>query len=290
MKKLYFLWAGFSAVFLNAQVALDQTTNGTNEQIYKTIAFANGSEAAQPHPSYSIVGTKNIDIPLSDSYGSRPSFWRSNGNGGGTFVNTTEVGGSSNTTVGQEIVGGHTLNWEQAQSLQKNISSVNNSLGINFTGKMKRAHADVNNDGQIDAKLTTYTLPSGAAAQAAGFQIGDVAIFATPEISASNGATLLPQQFSYKTLNANREWEDSLDGPQAPGWTQDNIIDWISEALATHEVESIKTTIYPNPAQDFVPVKTNQTENFSFQIFDLSGKLVKAGKSKSNEKIDVQNL
>ena len=53
---------------------------------------------------------------------------------------------------------------------------------------MKKALADTNNDGLKDAFINIHDqLPSGAAAQAAGFQIGDVAIFSTPTIKNSSG-------------------------------------------------------------------------------------------------------
>ncbi|MDY3345387.1 hypothetical protein PG326_09055 [Riemerella anatipestifer] len=54
---------------------------------------------------------------------------------------------------------------------------------------MKKALADTNNDGQKDAFLTIYeNLPVGQAAnQAAGFQVGDILVFNTPELKNSYG-------------------------------------------------------------------------------------------------------
>ncbi|SFZ95277.1 Por secretion system C-terminal sorting domain-containing protein [Chryseobacterium limigenitum] len=276
-----------SVVATKAQMALDQTVNGTGEQVYKTITFANGNESNSP--SHNFTGPKNIDLATSDSYGGRPSFWRNNG-GSGTFVNTTEIGGSTSTTVANEIVGGNTISWNQAQSLQKNISAVSNSLGINFSGMMKRAHADTNADGSIDAKLTTYTLPFGTSAQAAGFQIGDIAIFNTPEIiNASTGITLLIQKDSYKVLNNNWEWEDTLNGPT--GWSQRNIIDWISTPLSTSEIDAIKTSIYPNPTTDkiFIKLDNPTTKIDEYRIVNTAGELVLEGKDAQGG-INVQNL
>lgn len=65
---------------VDAQMALDQTVTGTNGQIYKTIAFANGSSTN--NPSYNFTGPKNINIGVSDARAGQPSFWRSNGSGG----------------------------------------------------------------------------------------------------------------------------------------------------------------------------------------------------------------
>ena len=287
MKRNLLLTLVFNSFFLNAQMALDQTVNGTSQQVYKTITFANGNE--NNNPSYNFTGSKNIDLATSDSYGGQPLFWRNTG-GNGTFLDTHIVGGSSSTTIANEVVGGNTISWNQAQSRQKTVASDINLLGINYTGAMKRARADTNADGLLDAQLTTYSLPSGTAAQTAGFQIGDIASFLTPEIvSASTGSTLLTQKESYKVLNNNWEWQDTLNGPT--GWLQRNIFDWISTALSTSETnKAIKSNIYPNPAKDFITIKNEKIENFTFQMFDVSGKTILSRKSKSNEKIEIQTL
>ena len=62
--------------------------------------------------------------------------------------------------------------------------------------------------------------------------------------------------------------------------------------LAVNEFEIMKNEIqiYPNPAKDFITIKNEKTENLSYQIFDISGKLIVSGKSKSNEKIYIKTL
>jgi hypothetical protein len=48
---------------------------------------------------------------------------------------------------------------------------------------MKKALADTNNDGLKDAFINIHDqLPTGTAAQTAGFQINDIAIFSTPRL------------------------------------------------------------------------------------------------------------
>lgn len=269
----------------NAQMALDQTVHNTGEDIYKTIVFANGN--INNNPSYNYTGPKNIDWATSSSYGSDPSFWR-NTSGNGTFVNTGIVGGSTGTTVPNETIGGNIISWNQATALQKNIKSNTNSLGINYTGTMKRARADTNNDGGLDAQLTTYTLPAGANAQAAGFQIGDVAWFVTPEIVwEGHGTTLLNGQNSLKILTNNWEW---IDTDNVPGLGQADIPDWISEGLATNEVNRIKTTIYPNPTTDKVFIKLDQGQKIEqYQLVNTAGQQLLTGKDPANG-IDVSKL
>ena len=270
-------------------MALDQTVTDANGQTYKTIAFANGNINYTPHPSYNISGTKNIDVGTSDSFASQPTVCRII-NGVNNFVNTSAVGAATITTIPNEIVGNKTITWAASSLLQKTVVSNSNSLGINFSMTMKRGRADTNNDGIVDAQISIYSLlPTGTDAQNAGFLPGDVMIFSTPTIkNDSGGATLLITQYSYKTLNSNYIWEDTLNGPV--GYPQFNIIDWVTGNLSTSEIEKSTTKVYPNPAKDYVTIKNEKTEKLSFQIFDISGKLILSGKSKSNEKIDIQTL
>ena len=272
-------------------MALDQTVTDANGQTYKTIAFANGNTNYTPHPSYNISGTKNIDVGTSDSFALQPSVCRII-NGVNNFVNTSAVGGPSVPTIPNEIVGNKTITWTASSLLQKTVVSKSNSLGINFSLTMKRGRADTNNDGIVDAFINIHSyLPTGTTAQNAGFLPGDIMIFSTPKIINNNGgATLLLKQYSYKTLNSNYIWEDTLNGPIGIEWSQTNIIDWVTGNLSTTETQKSATQVYPNPAKDFITIKNEKTENLSYQIFDVLGKIIMSGKSKSNEKIDIQTL
>ena len=287
-RNLFLLYSFLNFIFLNAQMALDQTVTDANGQTYKTIAFANGNINYTPHPSYNISGTKNIDVGTSDSFASQPTVCRII-NGVNNFVNTSAVGAATITTIPNEIVGNKTIMW-QAYLLQKTVVSNTNSLGINFSLTMKRGRADTNNDGIVDSFINIHSyLPTGTNAQNAGFLPGDVMIFGTPIIVNNiDGVTLLSKKISYKVLNSNYIWEDTLNGPI--GSSQKNIIDWVAGNLSTTETQKSTTQIYPNPAKDFISIKSEKTENLSYQIFDISGKLILSGKSKSNEKIDIQTL
>lgn len=50
--------------------------------------------------------------------------------------------------------------------------------------------------------------------------------------------------------------------------------------------------VYPNPSQTSILIqdKLNSTENFNFNILDLTGRIVQNGSSKFNEQIDVEDL
>ena len=275
---------------VDAQMALDQTVTGTNGQIYKTIAFANGSSTN--NPSYNFTGTKNIDIGTSDSFASQPSFWRSNGSGGGTFVNTSAVGWVTAPTLAPETVGSTTITWDQATALQKTVQTNTNSLGINLSMNMKKALADTNNDGLKDAFINIHAqLPTGTAAQTAGFQIGDIALYGTPVIVNNiDGTTLLTKQISYKKLNNNRQREDSLDGPT--GASQKNIVDWVNGSMGTEELDMIQTTVYPNPTTEKIAIKLiNNNKVDEYRIYATSGQQLITGKNLNSEQsIDVSKL
>ncbi|KFF26899.1 hypothetical protein IW16_06390 [Chryseobacterium vrystaatense] len=63
--------------------------------------------------------------------------------------------------------------------------------------------------------------------------------------------------------------------------------------LSTANLSKIKFGIYPNPAADFITVedssKGSMTE-FTYKIFDYTGKLILTGTSKPDHKIDIQKL
>ncbi|WP_165983181.1 T9SS type A sorting domain-containing protein [Chryseobacterium salivictor] len=56
--------------------------------------------------------------------------------------------------------------------------------------------------------------------------------------------------------------------------------------LATAEVKT-DLTVYPNPAKDFINIKTSKSNIEKVFIFDLSGKLIMTEKSK---RIDISLL
>ncbi len=66
-----------------------------------------------------------------------------------------------------------------------------------------------------------------------------------------------------------------------------------SQALSTEDF-TINTSykVVPNPANDFITVysNTNLVDAIEYQIIDLTGRIVKKGLSKLNEKIDVEHL
>lgn len=85
----------------------------------------------------------------------------------------------------------------------------------------------------------------------------------------------------------------------APAWEADIIeatldIDNIQARDSNMEVIDLadlkdKIKVYPNPSSNFVKVE-GLTSETGFKIFNTSGTLVKSGKTKNSENIDIQNF
>lgn len=63
--------------------------------------------------------------------------------------------------------------------------------------------------------------------------------------------------------------------------------------LGLEEVSSVKKLlIYPNPTRNTFTINSNENglDNFEYKIIDLTGRIIKNGKSKFNEQINIQNL
>lgn len=76
-------------------------------------------------------------------------------------------------------------------------------------------------------------------------------------------------------------------------WTKDATASYNTDCSVTMFATDIKEKtlqIYPNPAKDFIILKSEKKENFVYQIFDLSGRMIKAGKGNFNERIEVKDL
>ena len=54
--------------------------------------------------------------------------------------------------------------------------------------------------------------------------------------------------------------------------------------------QGVSVTIYPNPARDFIYIKSHEQENFSYQITDMSGKIFLKGNISQGEALDVSDL
>jgi len=68
----------------------------------------------------------------------------------------------------------------------------------------------------------------------------------------------------------------------------------IEQSLSTIDIESFnkKTLIFPNPSMSFITIqnKESSSESFEYKIVDFTGRYVKSGNSKFNQKIDIESL
>ena len=68
----------------------------------------------------------------------------------------------------------------------------------------------------------------------------------------------------------------------------------IEQSLSTIDIEGFnkKTLIFPNPSMSFITIqnKESSSESFEYKIVDFTGRNVKSGNSKFNQKIDIESL
>lgn len=100
--------------------------------------------------------------------------------------------------------------------------------------------------------------------------------------------SFLPPNFEniteIKRDNNNNIWVGSLNG---------GLLKMTPNNLGLEEVSSVKKLlIYPNPTKNTFTIKNieNDFSNFEYKIIDLTGRIIKNGKSKFNEQINIENL
>ena len=68
----------------------------------------------------------------------------------------------------------------------------------------------------------------------------------------------------------------------------------IEQSLSTIDIEGFnkKTLIFPNPSMSFITIqnKESSSESFEYKIVDFTGRNVKSGNSKFNQKIDIESV
>lgn len=90
--------------------------------------------------------------------------------------------------------------------------------------------------------------------------------------SSSSGLRAFPESFEGSELN-------HIGGPNP---TQNT--------LSTQDLTLLGLSIYPNPADDFITVESNNIQISSINIYDVLGKNVLSQKELTNNRVDVSNL
>lgn len=65
-----------------------------------------------------------------------------------------------------------------------------------------------------------------------------------------------------------------------------------SSALGVEDVtvKEQNLLLYPNPAKNYIKIKSEQVDNFEISIYNIRGELILKGKYLSDEDIDISNL
>ena len=62
--------------------------------------------------------------------------------------------------------------------------------------------------------------------------------------------------------------------------------------LSIQDLEITSLKIYPNPSEEYIKIqnKENSIGKFEYKIVDLTGRIIKTGNSKFNEKINLKGI
>jgi len=95
--------------------------------------------------------------------------------------------------------------------------------------------------------------------------------------------TLFLHTLSGSDVYTNAKWSDPFD--------ENGMIEIVNEPLSIINPSIESLNVYPNPANDYVSISSNQKLEY-IQIFDLNGKVVYSGKASaiSNNSLDVSLL
>lgn len=85
---------------------------------------------------------------------------------------------------------------------------------------------------------------------------------------------------------------DNTDGEAATRWTVDSFKITSNDNLEVERYDKFKVSLYPNPVKyGDVTIELPEAEEFSYELFDMSGKLVAKNSIKSNRtKVSTQDL
>ncbi|MDR6300800.1 endonuclease [Mesonia maritima] len=83
---------------------------------------------------------------------------------------------------------------------------------------------------------------------------------------------------------------DTSNGEQATRWTVDSFKIFGEESLSVGNNELNSFSIFPNPATTEINIQVENTPNFSYRIYNLTGKIIQENNNKNTEKISVADL
>ena len=267
-----------------AQQTLQKITPQSNQTIVELYQIRNGTS------NINVIGSGGYDQGLSDNYGGDIIYLEStgivydNGSFGMIALGNFPIEQIGNGTF--EIANPQPYSTNRAQKIFNWKDGGNLLPGGEFTINTYSSSRDAIEDGNtnIDMLHSKWELPhtydNGSA-----FPVGIWIILTSRQGVPDTGPTQPAKRIGLRWNGS--QWVQQVNDPA--GTPFDNLQ---NATLGVNDIANYKTktNIYPNPAKDFFSIKNEKTESFVYQLFDLSGKIIKIGKVETDEKIDVQSL
>jgi len=286
MKKNLLLVFALISTFGFSQVSLRKTTKTATTHFEETMNCSNGTN------SYTISGLTNINIGNTDSWGAILGLLVPGNN------NLIEFGGGQiiNSTINPIQIGGISINWYNNSSFEwteQTPTPSTNFANVNIKIIQKTSLANINGDYSnstfgIDSKYMSWYIYD-----VLNVPINSVLILSTPQLRDGASGSILSSQAFYLRWTGT-EWEHTTTLPNNIPDTAPILQEWDTNSLSISEIDNLKNkiSIYPNPTNNFITIqnKENSSENFDYKIIDLTGRFVKSGNSKFNEKINIESL
>ena len=196
---------------------------------------------------------------------------------------------SSNLTsvnISNETINSTNFNWLNPGN-QYTTTAITNPYPLSFI--IKSVWADCNNDGYKDALYISINFPM-TQTNGSSIPVGTKIIFSSPLLNNSISNTQL-----LDSINRWFEW----DGIQWNQYDYNGVSypivneNWESNLLSIDVNEKREViSLFPNPSGNSITIQSKEysTENFNYIILDLTGRIVKNGNLKFNNKISIETL
>lgn len=284
MKKILFSVGILATIMLNAQQTLQKITLGSNQTIVELYQIRNGTS------NTNVIGSEGYNQDVSEGAGGDIIYLESTGiiydNGSAGFISlgnfpAEQIGNGNFQIATTPYINSKAVkiyNWKDGSNILQG-----GELTINRYDTDRDAIEDGNTN--VDMLHSKWVLPHT-------YDSGSALPVGIWMILISRNGVLLNIGSSHPTKRIGFRWNGSqwVQQTNDPAGTPFDNLQQATLGVNDFENNKAEIQVYPNPAKDFIILKNKKTESFVYQIFDLSGKLVKKGKRNFNEKIEVKDL